>query len=305
MGLREPLRRWYHEMILASWKDRFGFFQRHGLHVVRATYDSPVPDTRLLQDGRWRARSDMIGVDLRDLAQLALMRELAAAWQAEYATFPLAPSEPTPVPHLLNGGFGPVDAELLYALIRQSRPRRVIEVGAGYSTRFIAAALRRNAQDGAGAEFVTIDPAGSGALEQIDGVTRHIADRVERLPLSTFAALSAGDMLFIDSPHVVTVGGAVPYLLLEVVPRVVPGVLIHVHDIFLPEAYPPTWVMQDLRFYTEQYLLQAFLAFNASFEVLLMANYLHTTHPDALGAAIPSYDRTRDQPGSFWMRRTR
>jgi hypothetical protein len=63
--------------------------------------------------------------------------------------------------------------------------------------------------------------------------------------------------------------------------------------------------MEDFRFYTEQYLLQAFLAFNTSFEVLLMANYLHTTHPDALAAAITSYDRTRDQPGSFWMRRTR
>ena len=81
--------------------------------------------------------------------------------------------------------------------------------------------------------------------------------------------------------------------------------LIHVHDVFLPEAYPEAWVMRDLRFYTEQYLLQAFLAFNQSFEVLLMANYLHTTHPDALAAAIPSYDRTRDAPGNFWMRRSR
>jgi len=292
-------------MILASWKDRFAFFQRHGVHVVRATYDSRVPDARLLQDGRWRARSDMVGVDLRDVAQLGLLRELASAWQAEYATFPLTPREAAPVPHLLNGGFGPVDAELLYALVRQSRPRRVIEVGAGYSTRFIAAALRRNAQDGPAAEFVTIDPSGAQALQHIDGVTRHIADRVEALPLSTFAQLAAGDMLFIDSPHVVTVGGAVPYLMLEVVPRVAPGVIIHVHDIFLPEAYPTSWVMEDFRFYTEQYLLQAFLAFNTSFEVLLMANYLHTTHPDALAAAITSYDRTRDQPGSFWMRRTR
>lgn len=304
MGLKEPLRRWYHALVLAPWKDRFAFFQRHGLHVVRATYDSPVPDTRLLLDGRWRARSDMIGVDLRDMAQLALLQELAA-WQNEYASFPLVPNESAPVPHLLNGGFGPVDAELLYALIRQGRPRRVIEIGAGFSTRFIAAALRRNAQDGAIAEFVTIDPSGAQDLQRIPGVTRHIADRVEGLPLSTFAQLSAGDMLFIDSPHVVTVGGAVAYLMLEVVPRVVPGVLVHVHDVFLPEAYPTTWVTQDLRFYTEQYLLQAFLAFNASFEVLLMGNYLHTTHPDALAAAIPSYDRARDQPGSFWMRRTR
>jgi hypothetical protein len=103
----------------------------------------------------------------------------------------------------------------------------------------------------------------------------------------------------------VTVGGAVPYLFLEVIPRLTPGLLIHVHDVFLPEAYPEPWVTRDLRFYTEQYLLQAFLAFNGSFEVILMVNYLHSAHPDALAAAIPSYDRARDEPGSFSMRRSR
>lgn len=307
MGLSDWPRGWYHRAVLSSWKERFGFFQRHGLHVVRATYDSPVPDTRLLEDGRWRARSAMVGVDLRAEAQLALVRDLAAAWGREYANFPLRPTQTGAtsegVPHLLNGGFGPVDAELLYAVIRQNRPRRVIEVGAGYSTRFIAAALERNAADGTVAEFVTIDPSGSETLQHIKGLTRHIRDRVERLPIETFAELSAGDILFIDSPHVVTVGGAVPYLFLEVVPRVARGVLIHVHDVFLPEAYPEPWVARDLRFYTEQYLLQAFLGFNGSFEILLMANYLHTTHPNALAAAIASYDRDRDQPGSFWMRR--
>jgi predicted O-methyltransferase YrrM len=305
MGLGDPLRRWYHHAVLAPWRDRFAFFERHGLHIVRATYDSPVPDTRLLADGRWRERSAMVGVDLRSEAQLTVLRELSSAWRAEYSTFPLLPSDAVRVPHLLNGGFGPVDAELLYAVVRQYRPRRVIEVGAGYSTRFIAAALERNAGDGVVAESLTIDPAGGDTARQVAGVTRHIAERVESLPLSTFAELSAGDILFIDSPHVVTTGGAVLYLMLEVVPRVAPGVLIHVHDVFLPDAYPATWVTQQLRFYTEQYLLQAFLAFNGSYEVLLMANYLHTTHPDALTSAIPSYDRTRDAPGSFWMRRTR
>ncbi len=305
MSVSEPLRQWYHRAILGSWKQRFAFFQRHGLHVMRATYDSPVPDTRLLEDGRWRDRSAMVGVDLRAEAQLALLRDLASAWGSEYARFPLKSNEPASEPHLLNGGFGPVDAELLYALIRQNRPRRVVEIGAGHSTRFIAAALKRNAGNGAVAEFITIDPSGIDDLQHLDGLTRHISDRVERLPLSTFAQLRAGDILFIDSPHVVTVGGAVPYLLLEVVPRVAPGVFIHVHDVFLPNAYPEHWVTRDLRFYTEQYLLHAFLAFNGSFEAILMANYLHTTHPDALAAAIPSYDRTRDQPGSFWMQRRR
>jgi hypothetical protein len=197
----------------------------------------------------------------------------------------------------LNGSFGPVDAELLYAILRAVRPRRVIEVGAGNSTRVIALALARNAADGSPVEFTTIDPA------QPPVATPHITARVETLPLETFGTLAAGDVLFIDSPHVVTLGGAVAFLFLEVIPRLPPGVWIHIHDIFLPAAYPIEWVVRDYRFYTEQLLLQAFLAFNSAFQVELMASYLHLSHQAQLKTAIPSYDPTRDHPGSFWMRR--
>jgi predicted O-methyltransferase YrrM len=292
----DPFRRWYHDTILGRWRERFAFFQRHGLHVVRASYDSPIPDTRHLADDRWRAHSSMVGVDLAPARQLTRLAHLAERWRAEYSTFPLNPTGTDF--HLLNGSFGPVDAELLYATLRDVRPRRVIEVGTGNSTRVIALALARNAQDdGSPAEFLTIDPA------QPPVATRHITARVEALPLDTFSSLASGDVLFIDSPHVVTLGGAVSYLFLEVIPRVAPGVWVHVHDIFLPASYPKDWVTRDYRFYTEQLLLQAFLAFNATFQVELMASYLHLAHPAELSAAIPSYDARRDVPGSFWMRR--
>lgn len=292
----DPLRRWYHGFILGRWRDRFAFFERHGLHIVRASYDSPIPDTRHLADDRWRSPSAMVGVDLAPARQLARLAHLANAWRSEYGSFPLSPRGGDF--HLLNGSFGPVDAELLYATVREVRPRRVIEVGSGNSTRVISLALARNARDdGSPAEFLSIDPAGPS------NVSRALAARVETLPLDTFASLAANDILFIDSPHVVTLGGAVAYLFLEVIPRLAPGVWIHVHDIFLPAAYPKEWVTRDYRFYTEQLLLQAFLAFNSAFQVELMASYLHLTHPAQLSAAIPSYDSRRDVPGSFWMRR--
>jgi predicted O-methyltransferase YrrM len=293
----DPLRRWYHRAILDRWRERFSFFERHGLHVVRASYDSPIPDTRLLADNRWLARSDMVGVDVSPTRQLALLSDLAAGWRAEYAAFPL--TENGTGFHLLNGSFGPVDAELLYAILRFKKPKHVIEVGSGNSTRVISKALARNAAEGRPADFVTIDPA-TPPVE-----TRHTQARVETLPLETFSNLGDGDVLFIDSPHVVTLGGAVAYLFLEVLPRVAPGVWIHVHDIFLPAAYPREWVTRDYRFYNEQLLLQSFLAFNSAFEVEIMASYLHLTHPTELAAAIPSYDPRRDAPGSFWMRRAR
>jgi hypothetical protein len=297
------LRRLYRTGILDRWRERFAFFERHGLHVVRASYDSPVPDTRQLADERWLARSEMVGVELAPERQLHRLAELATAWRGEYTRFPRDPVPGSPDAFYLdNGAFGPVDAELAYAMMRQVRPHRVIEVGAGFSTRCIGQALLRNAADGYPADFTTIDPAGDGALARVPGVSRHLVARVETVPLDTFASLETGDILFIDSPHVITLGGAVAYLFLDVIPRLPPGVFVHVHDIFLPAAYPREWVMRDYRFYTEQLLLQAFLAFNRVFQVELMGSYLHLAHSAALAAAIPSYQASRDRPGSFWMR---
>ena len=92
---------------------------------------------------------------------------------------------------------------------------------------------------------------------------------------------------------------------LEVLPRLSKGVLVHIHDIFLPAEYPRKWVMDFYRFWNEQYLLQAFLAFNPSFEILWAASYMHLRHPDLLEAAFNSYDRRLNWPASFWIRKTR
>ncbi len=116
-----------------------------------------------------------------------------------------------------------------------------------------------------------------------------------------FSQLQSGDILFIDSSHTVKIGGDVNYLFLEVLPRLKPGVIVHVHDIFLPFEYRRDWVLDEFRFWNEQYLLQAFLTFNSEFEVLLANYYLSSHHKEHLQAAFP------DLPGwiggSFWMRR--
>ena len=304
MPLRSALRRLYKASVLDPWRSRFEFFQRHGLHVVAAHYDSPVPDTRLLGDSWWTQESAMVGVDLNVDGQLRLLDVLAAQFRAEYSTFPAHATGGPFDYYLHNGGFGPVDGEILYGILRQFRPRRVIEVGSGHSTRCIAKALDRNRADGAAAaDFVAIDPSGAGVTDRIPAVTRALHQRVETVPIDQLTALDSGDVLFIDSPHVVTVGGAVTFLFLEVIPRLRPGVLVHVHDVFLPAHYPREWVVRDRRFYAEQYMLQAFLAFNREFEIMWMGSYMHARHSARLAAVIPSYDAARDRPGSFWMRR--
>src|SRR5262249_46442361 len=111
------------------------------------------------------------------------------------------------------------------------------------------------------------------------------------------------DILFIDSSHVFRVDSDVRFLFLEVLPRLNPGVLIHIHDIFLPYDYPRDWIVKEHRFWNEQYLLHAFLLFNRAFEVLWAGSYMHTRHSDKLKRAFASYDPASVWPGSFWMRR--
>src|SRR5207247_5820903 len=98
--------------------------------------------------------------------------------------------------------------------------------------------------------------------------------------------LQSGDVLFIDSSHTVKIGGDVNYLFLEVLPRLKPGVIVHVHDIFLPFEYPREWVRDDFRFWAEQYLLQAFLTFNSEFQVLMANNYLNHSYAKVLRRAF-------------------
>jgi hypothetical protein len=111
----------------------------------------------------------------------------------------------------------------------------------------------------------------------------------------------------LDSSHVVRIGGDVQHEFLEILPKLNPGVVVHIHDIFLPAEYPRKLIAKQHRFFSEQYLLQAFLAFNREFEVLWASSFMHLTHPDLLEQAFNSYKGRRELrwPGSFWMRRAR
>lgn len=99
------------------------------------------------------------------------------------------------------------------------------------------------------------------------------------------------------------IGSDVQYLYLEVLPRLNKGVIVHIHDIFLPAEYKKGWILKDRHFFNEQYLLQAFLAFNDSFEVLWAGSYMHLRHPDKLETSFNSYKKNESWPGSFWIRK--
>ncbi|MEE4272582.1 MAG: class I SAM-dependent methyltransferase [Thermoanaerobaculales bacterium] len=284
----------------------FGLFERRGFHITPVRFDQPIPDTAELDEAIWSRSSALVGVDLRVDRQVELLSEMASEFKQEYDAFP--DDEPgDPVAFFFDQhSFRSCDPEILYCMIRHFQPKRMIEIGSGMSTLVAMAASRKNREHhGRGCRITAIEPYPRpfllGDLPELDEL---VQERVETVDMGRFAELEAGDILFIDSSHVVRTGGDVVYEFLEVIPRLNSGVLVHVHDIFLPAEYPRSWVMDRHWFLSEQYLLQAFLAFNRRVEVLWAGSCMHLNHPDLLEKAFRAYDRQREWPGSFWMRMT-
>ena len=279
----------------------FRAYERRGWHITPVGFYQPIPDTRTLPGNIWDAQSAMTGVDLNEVGQLALLEEFRNKFGSEYGLLPASSGDPAQF-HFGQKAFGRVDAEVLYSMVRRFKPQRIIEIGSGMSTLLTAQALRRNAHEGFPCAFTAIEPYPSETLRsEIPGLSELVVERVENVPLERFEELGASDILFIDSSHVIRLGGDVLYEYLEVIPRLRPGVLVHSHDIFLPAHYPREWVLDRRWFWTEQYLLQALLAFNRTFEVLWAGHFMHLHHADQLKIAFPGY--TGEPPGSFWMRR--
>ena len=283
----------------------FEVWERLGIHVTPVDYYSPIPDTRELPARLWSHETELVGIDMRDEEQLSLLKTFTARYREEYSALPLGSSPGSTSFFINNGAFESVDAEMLYCMVRHYRPRRVIEIGSGWSTVLFLEAVRANRRlYSSDTSLTCIDPFPSGVVAHGDELEL-IQDKVENVPLGRFADLHRGDILFIDSSHVLRVGGDVQYELLEIVPRLRPGVLIHVHDIFLPREYPREWILESRRFWSEQYLLQGLLAFNREFEIRWAASYMHLRHPARLGNSFESYRHADRWPGSFWFQRVR
>ena len=149
--------------------------------------------------------------------------------------------------------FPSLDAAVAYALVRERKPQRIVEVGSGHSTRVLSRAL------GGVGEIVAIDPAPRADIIDLPGV-RVVPSTLQTAPLELFDGLRAGDALFIDSSHILMPGSDVDILLNRVLPMLPAGVLIHIHDIFLPFDYPPIW---GWRAYNEQQGIVPLLASEA------------------------------------------
>ncbi len=273
---------------------------RIGVSFVRHHYYEPIVFPEDLRKPLDEDRC-LPALDLNEASQLELVR--AFHYREELLSIPLESGAVGEFGYS-NPNFGPGDAEMLYNLIRHFKPKRLIEIGSGYSTLMARLAIRRNtAEDSAyTCGHVCVEPYEQPWLENL-GV-EVVRELVEKRGTSFVAALECNDILFIDSSHVIRPQGDVLFEYLELLPRLAPGVLVHVHDIFTPKDYPARWVLQDRKLWNEQYLLEAFLAFNSEFEVLIAANWLKHHHRDELENACPvALQQPACEPGSFWLRR--
>jgi hypothetical protein len=266
-------------------------------------YYSPVPsltDVRARRETIFdRGRRSLGGIDLREAAQLALLERFAAF----YAELPFQ-AAPTPGRryHFDNQMYSYADAVFLYCMMRHARPRRVVEIGSGYTS---GAMLDVDELFLGGAtEFTFIEPYPDrlhGILRAGDaGRVTIVEERLQDVALDCFAALDAGDILFIDSTHVSKAGSDVNHIFFEVLPVLRAGVYVHVHDVFYPFEYPEAWVLEGRQWH-ENYLLRAFLEFNDTFAIAAFTTFLLQFHHAWFERHMPLC--LEHSGGSIWLQR--
>jgi hypothetical protein len=268
-------------------------------HFYSPVVDVGDPHAAEAVRGRTRAPWPAgIAIDVERLT--ALMRRLAE----RHRHFPF-PRHRDPAFRFCfdNPFFGCHDASVLFSMLLEFRPRRVIEVGCGYSSCLM---LDTNERFFNGSLDITlIDPA-LGELgdlwgERGPGTARLLSDQVQNVSPEVFESLEENDILFIDSSHVSKTGSDVNYFLFQILPVLKPGVLIHVHDILYPFEYPEEWVLKDKRSWNEAYALHAFLQYNSAFEIVYWNNFVWHRLREDLAGLMPLC--LENEGGSIWLRR--
>ena len=203
--------------------------------------------------------------------------------------------------YINNPSFGPGDSELYYLLVRNNKPKRIIEIGSGYSTLICLEAIQKNKLEGHDTQLTCIEPYEMEWLEKKKDI-RLIRQSVEKVDLAVFGTLEENDILFIDSSHIIRPENDVLFEYLELLPALNKGVIIHIHDIFSPRHYRTEWLQKEFRFWNEQYLLEAFLYYNDAYEIMYSLNYLKN---DAFAETrkVLTHLTEDAEPASFWLRK--
>jgi predicted O-methyltransferase YrrM len=275
-----------------------------GYHLRPFHYYEPIPEFSAITQEQALKRRFSTAIDWRLEAQLDFVEKLSA-YSGEIQQ--LAEEQDSTLKfNFFNDFYFELDAAVYYALLRQVKPAQVIEIGCGYSTQIAAKAIARNQQEGKVGKIICIEPYPESRLTEANLEFQLINEKVETMDLKVFEQLDPGDILFIDSTHTVKFGSDVCREILEILPAISSGVWIHFHDIFFPYDYPPKWLIEERRAWNEQYMLEAFLAYNHSFQVVLANHWLSVDYPQEVAkiwSGVLNWKDPYHHCGSLWLRK--
>lgn len=269
--------------------------------VPAGHYYSPIvliDDIKKREDQIWKNREfDFVnGIELNTQKQIQLLAE----FENYYNEIPFKEEQQEGVRYQFKNGFySYTDGIVLYSMIRHYKPKRIIEIGSGFSS-----ALMLDTNEfffNKQIDLTFIDPYPERLLslmtEDDKKNTTVIISDAQVIELEIFKKLESGDILFIDSSHVAKTGSDVNYILFEILPIIKSGVIIHFHDIFFPFEYPKDWVYKRFN-WNEDYFLRAFLMYNTTFEIKLFSDYIHLHHKEAFKNMPLCYQNTG---GNLWI----
>lgn len=288
---------WNNELAVKAYALARRLAERVGIQLVLKTYYSPIPDLSRLPERVWDEPDPLRGIDLDMDAQIERLRSRLSGYMLEFAPV----NGQRKGYEELNASYPMPDARLLYAMVRDAKPASIVELGSGQTSRVIAQACVANGSEGMETRFRAFDPFPIAVDETLPGLSSLERTPAQEVSEEVFSELEAGDILFVDTTHTVKIGSDVNRIILRVLPILAPGVIVHFHDICLPHEYP-RYLFEDYALYwAEQYLLQAFLAMNPSFEVLYATDALCRDRREEIaptGLAAPG-----ESGSSFWIRR--
>jgi predicted O-methyltransferase YrrM len=238
------------------------------------------------------------GIDLQIKDQLELVHSL----QQYYADLPFSNEKQEGLRYnYSNDYFCHTDGIMLYSMMRHFKPERIIEIGSGYSSALMLDTNELFFDSAIELTFIEPYPERLFSLLKNSDTKKAtiIEDTLQSVSPETFEQLRPGDILFVDSTHVVKTGSDVNRILFQILPVLKSGVFIHFHDIHYPFEYPKNWVLEG-RNWNETYFLKAFLMYNAQFEIRLFNTYLHALHSDIFNAMPVCY---HNQGSSIWLQK--
>ena len=213
--------------------------------------------------------------------------------------------------YIANNQFQMIDSAVASAMLTHLNPTRIVEIGCGFSTAAMFDTIDRMAAPRL-QNFTCIDPDMSrlDALS-LSGKIERRAERVQDVDLAVFAELKAGDILFIDSSHVLKAASDVHYEYLHILPSLPSGVIVHIHDVFYPFEYPRQWLLREVRAWNEAYLVDMMLTYGNGYEVLFFNHAMIENYPSVLDEELRLLEREKElRPrahqrtnGSIWLKK--